>query len=482
MNLIKFLCVFFGLSIIAVGCGDNTNADDSYAYIGGEIINPKNKNIILYNTKGKVVDSIILDANNRFIHKVTNLQAGLYSITHGGEYQMVLLEPNDSIMLRLNTYDFDESLVFTGKGAKKNNYLLKTYLSNENEAKKLVRYSKMEPEIFHEFVEERRLHELNEFSEFLKNNTESDFFKSIVEANINYNTYADKEIYPFAYFGNNKLIHIKDLPVDFYAYRSEVDYNANHLSNFFSYNRFLFSHIDNLAIQSYYKNNPFHSKFDRHTMYYNKSKLNLIDSIITDETIKNNLLKYKARDYISHNHTQEEAKELLDFYLKKTTNSADKLYMNDLVSSLKRLRLGNPIPKLAVVNYNDSEHYLTSIIKKPTIIFFWSSNSKMQYRNSHFKVNELKNKFPQMDFLSINVNDNDDKYWKNIIEQYDFPTTNEFKFKDTHTARKILAVNYLNKSIVVDEFGNILHPNANIFSSEFEQTLENLLLKKHLIK
>ena len=48
--------------------------------------------------------------------------------------------------------------------------------------------------------------------------------------------------------------------------------------------------------------------------------------------------------------------------------------------------------------------------------------------------------------------------------------------------RKILAVNYLNKSIVVDEFGNILHPNANIFSSEFEQTLENLLLKKHLIK
>ena len=55
-------------------------------------------------------------------------------------------------------------------------------------------------------------------------------------------------------------------------------------------------------------------------MYYNKSKLNLIDSIITDETIKNNLLKYKARDYISHNHTQEEAKELLDFYLKKTTN------------------------------------------------------------------------------------------------------------------------------------------------------------------
>tara|TARA_R100001369_G_scaffold23263_1_gene42739 strand:+ start:6911 stop:8323 length:1413 start_codon:yes stop_codon:yes gene_type:complete len=470
------------MSIIAVGCNPNNNTDVDYAYIGGEIINPKNKNIILYNTKGKVVDSITLDANNRFIYKITNLQSGLYSITHGGEYQMILLEPNDSIMLRLNTYDFDESLVFTGHGAKKNNYLIKTYLSNEKEAKKLVKYSKMVPETFHEFLEERRLHELDEFNNFLKDNDESEFFKSIVEDNINYNTYADKEIYPFAYFGNNKLIHTKDLPEDFYSYRSEVDYNANHLSNFFAYNRFLFSHIDNLAIESYYKNNPFHSKFDRHAMTYNKTKLDLIDSIISDETIKNNLLKYKVRDYISYNHTQEEAKELLDYYLEKSTNSIDKQYMVDLVSSLKSLRLGNPIPKLAVVNYNDSEHLLTSIITKPTIIFFWSSNSKMQYRNSHFKVNELKSKFPQMDFLSINVNDNDDKYWKNIIDQYDFPTINEFKFKDTHTARKILAVNYLNKCIVVDELGNILHPNANIFSSEFEETLENLLLKKHLIQ
>lgn len=475
--------IVIALTLLSVtfGChfkGGNTN---EYAYIGGEIINPKNKSVVLYNTKGKIVDSITLDENNRFIHKIENLQPGLHSITHGGEYQMILLEPNDSIMVRLNTYDFDESLVFTGHGAKKNNYLLKTYLSNEKEAKKLVRYSKMEPEAFHDFVETRRSKQLAEFNEFLLKNEESEFFKSIVEANINYNTYADKEIYPFAYFGNNKMIHIKDLPETFFNHRNDIDYNANHLSHFFAYNRFLFSNIDNLAINNYYKNNPYHSKFDRHAMCYNKAKLDLIDSIISDSAIKNNLLKYKAREYISNNHTEDEANELLNYYLAKTTNEEDKSYMKELVSSLKLLRQGNPLPNIELVNYNDTEHYIDSIITKPSIIYFWSSNSKSQYRNSHYMVEKLKLNYPQMDFISINVNDNDDKFWKKIINNYDFNTVNEYKFKNSKAARKILAVNYLNKSIIVDKNGIILHPNVNIFNSEFEETLEELLQKKHLI-
>lgn len=465
---------------INFGCKVNTNNGD-YAYVGGEIINPKNKSIVLYNTKGKVVDSLTLDSNNRFIYKIEDINPGLYSFTHGGEYQLVLLEPNDSVMFRLNTYDFDESLVFTGEGARKNNYLIDTYLANEREAKRLVRYAKMEPEEFNAFVEERRNKELTKFQEFLQNKEESELFRSIVESNINYNAYADKEIYPFAYFGNNKLIHIKDLPEDFYTHRKSVDYNAAHLSHLYAYNRFLFSHIDNLAAQNYYENHNFHSAFDRHAIDYNKSKLDLIDSIISDETIKNSLLKYKTRDYVSYNHTEAEADEMLNYYLAKGTNEEDKESIKELVCSLKLLRQGNPIPNLEIVNYNNTEHNLSTIIDKPTIIYFWSSNSKMQYRNSHYKVKSLKSEFPQVKFVSINLNSNDDKTWKSIINNYDFSTENEYKFKDPIKARKILAVNYLNKAIIVNENGMILHPNVNIFKSDFSEMLGNMLQKKHLI-
>lgn len=477
----RYIALTSVLLSLIFGCKANNGDTGDYAYIGGEIVNPKNKSIVLYNAKGDVVDSLTLDANNRFLHKITDLKPGLYSITHGGEYQMILLEPKDSVMFRLNTYDFDESLVFTGDGAKKNNYLIKTYLSNESEAKKLVKYSKMAPEAFNEFIEKRRQDQLDEFQRFLDVNEESEFFKSIIEANINYNNYADKEIYPFAYFGNNKLIHIKDLPENFYAYRSDVDFNINHLSRFFAYNRFLFHYIDNIATHSYYKNHPFHSKFDRHSMDYNKSKLDLVDSIISDETIKNNLLKYKTRDFVSHNHTEAEADEILGYYLTKSTNEEDKKYMQELVSSLKLLRQGNPLPDLAIINYNNTEHYLNSVIEKPTIIYFWSSNSKMQYRNSHYKVRELKSEFPEVDFISINLNKNDDSTWKAIIDNYDFPRENEYKFKDPNKARKTLAVNYLNKAIIVDADAIILHPNVNIYKSDFTDTLGELLQKKHLI-
>ena len=479
--LTRYIAIASVLLFMTYGCNSGNGEQGDYAYIGGEIINPKNKSVVLYNTKGKVLDSITLDSNNRFIHKVNDLETGLYTVTHGGEYQMVLLEPNDSIMFRLNTYDFDESLVFTGNGAKKNNYLIKTFLFNEHEEKKLIKYAKMEPEAFDEFIEKRRTKQLKEFHEFLANNQESEFFKSLMEANINFNSYADKEIYPFAYFGNNKLIHVKDLPEDFYAHRKDIDYNAKHLSRFYSYNRFLFSYIDNLAVHSYYKNNAYHSKFDRHTLNYNKSKLDIVDSIISDKDIKNYLLKYKTRDYVSYNHTEADANAMLNHYLEKSTNEEDKMYLTELVASLKLLRQGNPIPNLAIINYDNTQHDLNSIISKPTIIYFWSSNSKMQYRNSHYKVKNLKSKFPYVDFISINLNSNDDKSWKAIIDNYDFPTQKEYKFKYPTKARKVLAVNYLNKAIIVDEDATILHPNVNIFKSDFSEMLGELVEKRHLI-
>ena len=44
--------------------------------------------------------------------------------------------------------DFDESLVYTGRGAKKNNYLINMYLKSEEDNKKVLKYSQLEPELF----------------------------------------------------------------------------------------------------------------------------------------------------------------------------------------------------------------------------------------------------------------------------------------------------------------------------------------------
>ena len=46
---------------------------------------------------------------------------------------MVLIEAGDSIWSRANMSDFNASLVFSGVGSAKNNFLMDTYLAIENE-------------------------------------------------------------------------------------------------------------------------------------------------------------------------------------------------------------------------------------------------------------------------------------------------------------------------------------------------------------
>ncbi len=476
----KHITICLVVMLSAIGCKNLGVKDSNFAYFGGEIINPKNNIVTLYNSEGQLEDTLQLDSNNRFVHKIENLRPGLYSFRHGGEYQMVLLEPQDSLMFRLNTYGFDESLVFTGHGARKNNYLLKTFLRNEKENKKLVKYSKMEPEAFQEFVEERRLKQLEKLEVFTQKKDISPLAKSIITASINYNNYADKEIYPFAYFGYNKLVHVKDLPENFYAHRAEIDYNASQLRDFYSYNRYLFSHFDNLALKPYYEEKEFHSAFDRHDITYNLAKLDLIDSLIHDEYIKNNLLKYKTRNFISNEHSDAETQTVLAYFMEKSTSEKDKEYMSDLAVALDNLKPGKEIPLLRIVNMNNEETTITDVVNKPTLIYFWSTNHIKHYRNSHYIVKHLKQKFPEVEFVSININSHVDEYWKSIINKYQYSNENEYKFKNPSEALKTLAVNYVNKVIVVDKDAFILHPNVNIFEDDFDKTLKALMQKKEL--
>jgi hypothetical protein len=86
--------------------------DDNYtAYFGGEILNPNTRYVLLLKDN-EVIDSILLDDKNRFFKKFDSLAPGMYTFRHEPEYQYIYFDKNDSIMLRLNTKEFDNSLVF----------------------------------------------------------------------------------------------------------------------------------------------------------------------------------------------------------------------------------------------------------------------------------------------------------------------------------------------------------------------------------
>lgn len=112
-NYISFLFCCF--TVFLLSCSSATNS--SKVYFGGKIINPKSNHVVLFKS-GKIIDTILLDKNNRFLKKFENLKEGYYYFNHGNESQYMYLEQNDSLMLRLNTWDFDESLVLPVKELK----------------------------------------------------------------------------------------------------------------------------------------------------------------------------------------------------------------------------------------------------------------------------------------------------------------------------------------------------------------------------
>ena len=130
-------------------------------YFGGEIINP-NSDYVLFYKEETLIDSIKLDENNKFVYQFDLDQPSLYNFRHD-EYQYVHLEPNDSVFVRLNTIEFDESLRFSGIGAQKNNFFIKTFLLNEKNNKDLLNFYKLSPQEFSKKIDKeihRRLNDL----------------------------------------------------------------------------------------------------------------------------------------------------------------------------------------------------------------------------------------------------------------------------------------------------------------------------------
>jgi peroxiredoxin len=447
------------------------------AYIGGEIINPIDKQLIIRKSN-TIMDTILLDKKNRFLYKLNYFESGLYTFKlqsqNGEEFQLALLEPKDSIMFRLNTIDFDESLVFTGNGAKKNNYLINMFLENEEINEKILRYYQLEPIAFERKIDSiRKLRNAN-LNLFLEKNTTSKLFQQIAKGNIDYNYYLSKEIYPFAYYGDNEIKNLQSLPANFYDYRKNIDYNSIALKDYFTYKTFLRYHFKNLALSEHLKKSK-DSILKRNSYCYNLDKLKLIDSLITDKDIKNPLLSISSIDYINKTKNIKELDSFLDFYYEKSTDKKDKNYIEKLVKSLKQLQVGNKIPNVTLLTYKNQDVDLHKLIKKPTALYFWSKDYKSHLQESHNKVKDLMLKYPEVNFISINIDDSHLRDNSRILQQYDLTYRNEYQLKDPKLAKETLAINPIIKVMLVDRKGKIIDPHTNLFSIQFEEELLGLL-------
>lgn len=464
VRLIKKILPFF-IIILLISCNSSNKKEScGSAWIGGEIVNPKTDYVILSHNRN-VIDTVRLDENNFFKYQIAQVDPGIYFFRHF-EYQAMYVEPGDSIMLRVNTIEFDESLSYSGKGSAKNNFLMELFLLNEQVDEEMPAYYNLDPLEFEHRIDSVRDNRYSLFNSFKESQSVSKGYTDVVHAAIDYSIYSKKELYITA--NAKKQLHDEsiEIPSSFYDFRNDIDLGSESLRNYYPYFRCLEFYLDNLAFEKYKEKAP----FERNSFTHSLHKLQVTDSLITNDSLKNSLLRNSAGRYLLHGNNVEEEEKLLSLFEQLNTNPADHKEIRTLGEATMKLAPGNTIPNVMLLTTDNTVKDLHTLINQPTVIFFWSSLSIGHYQKIHTRVNELKAKYPEFHFIGLNV-DNHFKKWMRIVRNSGFNPQFEFQFENFDDAEMKLLVNSVNKSMVVDRNGKILDGNTNIFGLTIEQQL-----------
>ncbi len=468
-KLTKQLLFIFACSFL-LSC-NNKDKNGITTYIGGQIINPK-MDYVLLSHHDKRLDTITLNTGGAFDFQCENLQTNLYIVKHG-ELQYIFIEPGDSIMFRLNTVGFDESLAFSGRGAEKNNFLMNLFLQNEEEDKRLPELYKLNPKPFEKEIFHVKKALLRELDEFIISEKPSESFIHVALANINYNYYSRKELYLSSKKAANYHKAIQ-YPENFFTYRDSIELNDNTLKNYYTYYQFINRYLDNLAYEGHTKKE---STFNKISYWHQTQKLKLIDSLITNKQLHDNLLYNTVKRYLVHADDPKKEHDLVALYKELDHNEAHQKEVERYAHNTAKINAGKLIPNIALVDANNDVISIQKINTSKTVFFFWNSESVKHYKEIHVRVADLKNKYLEYTFIGINTG-SDTEAWKKTVISSGYNPLHEYQLKNSTIAKNALFINSANKAMIVDKGGIILEGNSNLFSQNFESLLLGYINKK----
>lgn len=405
--------------LVLTGC-DYSGGKDTITFFGGKIKNPKDDYV--YFLKGmKVLDSAKLDENSKFSFKLDSLELGLYTFKHGAEFQYLYLEPQDSLLLYLNTWDFDESLIFSGKGSAENNFLINLWLQQERTEKEFKSNFKLDEEGFSNAVEEGIKKQLESYNQFLENEGEapSSFFDKLVKAGIYYPFYYFKEMYPRRhqrFVGNKENMELSE---DFYSYRDQIDINDESLLDFAFTPVLINTYLYNLADEKYMKD-PDHQIFE---ITYMKTVIDMIEV----EYFKNSLLAKAVWSSLSDkNVSDEETQKINEFFFANCSEDQYKAELKRSIAQKEKIKCGEAMPKLTAYSLDDSEVEINDLIKNSgTVIYFWPQDiTHVELLTNKLKY--LEKKHPDIVFIGIERSKSPEE-WRKFIKSHKLSQNSQFR-------------------------------------------------------
>lgn len=458
----NYLSYLFSIFIITLMTSCEPSKKEIKTYFGGKIINPKTDFVLLY-AFDEVIDTFKIDANGKFIGKLNNANEGLYYFQHGNENQHIYLEPEDSLLLRLNTWNFDESLVFAGKGAERNNILIDCFLEAENQNRLFYRYNILNHNDFKFKVDSLLVIRHNTYEDYVLNHpNETDGFNEVLKISLTYPLYSKLETYPIIYAKQSETHEFPEVSESYYQYRNDIKMNKDSLMYFPPYSTYIRNYIYN---ETYALGHPPMKK--TYTSNFTVDLLENIDKNISSEKTKNAFLRQTVISHFYNKSSSDINRRPFETFLKLSSNKNDILKVNRLVQDATALKKNEKLPNFELANYNGAVYNIHDIIKhKNSFLFFWSK----EYISESYlvsRMNYLATNYPNINFIQINIDAGSNERIKKLDIKSQYYLTKDSNAHSFLTSK-------MPRSVLIDKKGSIINGYASISSYNVKPFLNQL--------
>ena len=462
-SYLKF--ILFSILLISItSCKDGIIGSNHVAYFGGEIENPKN-NFVVFMKNDKVIDTFYLDKDNRFFHKFDSLTPGLYSFKHDPEYQYVFFDKNDSIMIRLNSNDFDNTLMFCGRGDEKNNFMMELFLKDMEVKNNMFDIYEKNEKVFSKYVDSSYLNTTKLYHKRKSFINWSEEFDEIAKANIELNYAYKKEVFPIVHeFKTGKSIKT-NLPKTYYNYRNKIDVNQPNLLHYSPFINYMTSMLNNIVLTDS------KGSLDDMSLENNIKKLEIADTLIKDKHVKDLVVNNIANMYLLSDQCSVNNGKFFHLYSKMVSDKKMKSNVMQTADNIQKLKNNNILPDVSLVDMNKKSVKINDLINKKTIIYFWTKQSDSHSFYSHKKVDELKDKYPDIQFIAININ-NSQEDWLKEIKTKNYSNSIEVRATDFEELKNKWVINKIYRTLIINKNGLINNAFVSLFDANFESNLK----------
>ncbi|WP_394751011.1 TlpA family protein disulfide reductase [Spongiimicrobium salis] len=443
-------------TLFAVFIGLSLYANSGKVILSGQVQQPAASSIMITYLDNQELISAELNANGNF-KMSADIEEGYYLLEYGRNTAYLYLYPQDEFKIVFNAKDFENTLVYSGKGALRNNYLAKKAIMDTELTKDLEAFYATDEAVYLKNIEGVKNAHLTALSKYdvpqffrkaEQKSLEYERLLSIQNYKSNIKFYLGKEIAPSAKFYQ---------PIANLGY-SDADYKKQ------PYYRYLMNSIWSKRIDAA-------PDVDR--------MLNVLRKV-PSEALAITLINGCYSKISSH---KERAADYLNLIKRVTTyqpfiEAAEQQYKE--VMHAKGLRKGDASPGFRYESIDGKIVSLSDLKGKYVYIDVWTTWCAPCIKQiPYLKELEEHYKGKNIVFVSISVDKEEVKpTWKQMVKEKQLGGLQLFADKSFDSAfMNAFAVNSIPRFIVIDPEGKIVNPVAPRPSFEKTKTLLNTLLQ-----